>query len=209
MLHKESGKRLGLALRPSSTNRRHASTPKALTYSKAVRFDSNLEQGHFFRKVDMPLAVGVGSPHASQYKSKRDGHHHSRYRQFKWGIRLDNFPVDTPERKLSSVYLECMALSSDNENLIGVILVANLAFTKQVVARFTCEFWETMYEVVAEYRNDLQHNYDGERDRFSFNISLMDLEHLENKTISVGCVHDNVRRNRAQQPGRESEHQRQ
>jgi len=64
-------------------------------------------------------------------------------------------------------------LSADNKILVGSVAVANIAFNKLVVARFTLDYWKTTSEVVAEYNNDVRQpkHADG-RDRFNFNIKL-------------------------------------
>ena len=86
------------------------------------------------------------------------------------------------------VRVEKVFLSTDNKTLIGSVAVANLAFKKTVVARFTLDYWKTTSEVVAEYTNDVRRKKlnDG-YDRFNFTIKLADLANLEAKTMFF-CV---------------------
>ncbi len=135
--------------------------PGTPTYSKAVHFDSHLEHVRHFLQVDKPLAVSAGSSPVESYESEiefpfgQDEPHRSKGPPFEWEIRLSNFPTETPERKLSPVSIERIFLSSDNKTLVGIVAVANLAFSKHVTARFTLDYWKTTSEVVAEYNNDV------------------------------------------------------
>src|SRR5436305_483829 len=118
--------------------------------------------------------------------------HRSRSTPHEWEIRLSNFPEDSEDRKLMTVCLERIFLSSDNRNLVGIITVANIAYSKQVTARFTLDHWETTSEVVADYNNheQLTQMNDG-RDQFKFSLKLADLADLENKTMII-CIRYNV-----------------
>jgi hypothetical protein len=83
-------------------------------------------------------------------------------------------------------------LSSDKNSLVGMVVVANLAFQKHVAARFTFDSWKTTSEVTAEYSHDarqkqLQDGYD----RFMFNIRLDEQTNLDKKTMFV-CIRYNV-----------------
>ncbi|KAH8594963.1 putative phosphatase regulatory subunit-domain-containing protein, partial [Bisporella sp. PMI_857] len=191
MLRKKSGELVRPALRPSSARRRPSSMPGTPTFSKAVHFDSHLEHVRHFLQVDRPLAVSAGSSPVDVYDSDNEfpfdeanGH----TPPFEWEIVVSNFPAETPLRLSQPVRVERVFLSADNKNLIGTVAVANLAFNKWVVARFTLDYWKTTSEVVAEYNNDVRapKHIDG-RDRFNFNIKLADLANLEAKTMFF-CV---------------------
>lgn len=198
MVRKKSGELVRPALRPSFSRRRPSSMPGTPTYSKAVHFDSQLEQVRHFRQVDKPLAVSAGSSPVESYEGELEfpfgGEEGSRPRasNYEWEIRLPNFLRDTSERKSKPVRVERVFLSADNKNLIGVVAVANLAFHKLVVARFTLDYWKTTSEVVAGFSNDVRRKqtHDG-YDRFNFTIKLADQAHLENKTMFF-CVRYNV-----------------
>lgn len=192
MLRKKSGELVRPALRPSSARRRPSSMPGTPTFSKAVHFDSHLEHVRHFLQVDRPLAVSAGSSPVEAYDSDTefpfDESTNSRTPPFEWEIVTSNFPSETPLRLAQPVRVERVFLSADNKTLIGSVAVANLAFNKYVVARFTLDYWKTTSEVVAEYNNDIrQPKHSDGRDRFNFNIKLADLANLEAKTMFF-CV---------------------
>ncbi|OAL36656.1 hypothetical protein AYO20_03988 [Fonsecaea nubica] len=198
MVRKKSGELVRPALRPSS-RRRPSSMPGTPTYSKAVHFDSHLEHVRHFLQVDRPLAVSAGSSPVENYESETDfpfgsdeTSTRSRTPSYEWEIRLNNFPTDLDARRAQPVLVERVFLSSDNKNLIGTVAVQNLAFHKQVVARFTFDYWKTTSEIVADYNNDVRRkgNHDG-LDRFNFSIKLEDQANLESKTLFF-CIRYNV-----------------
>jgi hypothetical protein len=138
------------------------------------------------------LAVSAGSSPVEAYESdtefpfdeSKQGH----TPPFEWEIVVSNFPTDTPHRLAQPVRVERVFLSADNKTLVGSVAVANLAFSKWVVARFTLDYWKTTSEVVAEFNNDVrQPKHTDGRDRFNFNIKLADLANLEAKTMFF-CV---------------------
>jgi len=73
-----------------------------------------------------------------------------------------------------------------------VMGVANLAFNKLVVCRFTFDYWKTTSEVIAEYAHEIRPRFsDIGHDRFQFTIKLSDLANLESKTLYL-CIRYNV-----------------
>lgn len=189
MVRKKSGELVRPALRPAS-RRRPSSMPGTPTFSKAVHFDSHLEHVRHFLQVDRPLAVSAGSSPIDNYDSDTEYPFGAepkpvgRSPPFEWDIIINSFPVETPARKALPVRLERVWLSNDHKFLIGSIVVANLAFNKAVVCRFTLDYWKTTSEVTAEYMCDVtpkgsEQGYD----RFNFSIKLADLANLETKTL--------------------------
>jgi hypothetical protein len=193
MLRKKSGELVRPALRPSSSRRRPSSMPGTPTFSKAVHFDSHLEHVRHFLQVDRPLAVSAGSSPVEAYESDSEfpfdeDSTRSRSPPFEWEIVISNFPAETPQRLTMPVRVERVFLSADNKMLIGSVAVANLAFQKTVVARFTLDYWKTTSEVVAEFNNDVRRKQQADGyDRFNFSIKLADLANLEAKTMFF-CV---------------------
>ncbi|CZT48670.1 related to GIP2 Glc7p-interacting protein [Rhynchosporium secalis] len=190
MLRKKSGELVRPALRPSSARRRPSSMPGTPTFSKAVHFDSHLEHVRHFLQVDRPLAVSAGSsPVESSYDSDTEFpfNDESRSPPFEWEISVSNFPDDSPLRIALPVRVERVFLSSDNKTLVGSVAVANWGFQKNVVARFTLDYWKTTSEVVAEYNHDIRQPKRDGYDRFNFNIKLADQANLEAKTMFF-CV---------------------
>ncbi|OMP83529.1 Protein phosphatase 1 regulatory subunit 3A [Diplodia seriata] len=197
LLRKKSGELVKPALRPSSRNRRRPSSmPGTPSFSKAVHFNDDIEQVRHFLQVDRPIAVSAGSSPVETYDSETeypfgydDGNgYSSRRSRVEWELRLANFPRETFERKTLPVRVEKIALSPDSSTLVGTVAVANLAFHKAVVARFTLDYWKTTSEVAAEYSDDVRRKqtHDG-CDRFVFNIKLADQANLESKTMLL-CI---------------------
>lgn len=190
LLRKKSGELVKPALRPSS-RRRPSSMPGTPTYSKAVHFNEDIEQVRHFLQVDRPIAVSAGSSPVDTYDSEGEYpfHDDNRTKEPDWEIKLANFPTaDTYERRTAPVRVERIFLASDNKTLVGNVAVANIAFHKFVVARFTLDYWKTTSEVVAEYNHDVRKKQkDDGYDRFNFNIKLADQANLESKTLLL-CV---------------------
>lgn len=192
MVRKKSGELVRPALRPASRKRRPSSMPGTPTYAKNVHFDTQLEHIRHFLQLDKPLAVSANTSPVETYTGEEEypfyHNHGSKEVEYEWEIRLANFPRDSVYREKLPVRLERMFLSSDNKNLVGVVAVANLAFHKQVVARFTFDYWKTVSEVGGEYNHDIRRKqaHDG-YDRFNFAIKLADQANLENKTMFV-CI---------------------
>ncbi|KAL8708881.1 MAG: hypothetical protein Q9220_006337 [cf. Caloplaca sp. 1 TL-2023] len=193
-LRKKSGELVKPVLTKGGLRRRPSSMPGTPTFTKAVHFDSNsLENVKTFSGTDRPIVVSAGTSPAEQYANEiefpfGDDPARDRKAAFEWEIRLSHFPRETPERNLMAVRVERVYLSACNGNLLGAIAVANLAFHKLVVVRFTLDYWKTTSEVVADYNSDVRRKQmnDG-YDRFLFCIKLEDLANIENKTMFF-CV---------------------
>ncbi|KAL2258315.1 hypothetical protein VTK26DRAFT_8404 [Humicola hyalothermophila] len=197
MVRKKSGELVRPALRPAS-RRRPSSMPGTPTFSKAVHFDSHLEHVRHFLQVDRPLAVSAGSSPVDNYESDTEypfsGDERSSLRSnsFEWEIVVSNFPVETPVRRAQPVHLERVWLSNDQKCLVGSVGVANLAFQKSVVCRFTLDYWKTTSEVAADYVCEIRPVETAHgQDRFQFTIKLSDLANLESKTLYF-CIRYNV-----------------
>lgn len=197
LVRKKSGEPVRPALRPHAARRRPSSMPGTPTYSKAVHFNSDLEQVRTFLQVDRPLAVSAGSSPVEAYDNDIEFPFGDRSPQslsppFEWEIRLTNFPRDSLQRSSLPVKVERVYISSDNKNLLGAVAVQNLAFHKLVVARFTLDYWKTTSEVKADFCNDVRRKQvnDG-YDQFVFSIKMEDQANLEDKTLFF-CVRYNV-----------------
>ncbi|EFX00296.1 protein phosphatase regulatory subunit [Grosmannia clavigera kw1407] len=194
MVRKKSGELVRPALR-FSTGRRPSSVPWTPTFSKAVHFDSHLEHVRHFLQVDRPLAVSAGSSPVDTYDSeseypfnssigmqKQQGQRHGPVHE--WEMTLTKFPAETAVRMELPARLERVWLSADQKCLHGSVAVANLAFSKQVVCRFTLDYWKTTSEVAAEYSAEIVPRVSTiGHDRFNFTIRLSDMAHLESKTL--------------------------
>ncbi|KAH6654867.1 putative phosphatase regulatory subunit-domain-containing protein [Truncatella angustata] len=195
MVRKKSGELVRPALRPAAS-RRPSSMPGTPTFSKAVHFDSHLEHVRHFLQVDRPLAVSAGTSPADTYESDTeypfDDKSASKTPPFEWELVMNNFPGDTIVRKALPARVERVWMSPDQKSLIGSIAVANLAFQKQVVCRFTFDYWKTTSEVAAEYAHEITPRQSANgQDQFQFTIKLSDMANLESKTLFF-CVRYNV-----------------
>ncbi|KAL8774303.1 MAG: hypothetical protein Q9209_001054 [Squamulea sp. 1 TL-2023] len=193
-VRKKSGELVKPVLSRGGLRRRPSSMPGTPTYSKAVHFDCNsLENVRTFYHKDRPIVVSTGTSPSEQYANEiefpfGEDPATSHTPAYEWEIRLANFPSETPDRKTKPVRVERIYLSTDKKNLMGAVAVANLAFHKKVVARFTLDYWKTTSEVVADYTSDVRRKLlsDG-CDRFVFSIKLEDQAKLEDKTLFF-CV---------------------
>ncbi|KAI0444976.1 putative phosphatase regulatory subunit-domain-containing protein [Xylaria telfairii] len=193
MVRKKSGELVRPALRPAHL-RRPSSMPGTPTFSKAVHFDSHLEHVRHFLQVDRPLAVSTGSSPVDNYDSDTEYPFRSadkpevRSPPYEWEILTNNFPAETPIRKGLPARLERVWMSHDQKSLIGSVSVANLAFHKSVVCRFTFDYWKTTSEIGAEYHHEIRpRESESGHDRFQFNIKLSDIANLEAKTLYL-CI---------------------
>ena len=195
MVRKKSGELVRPALRPPSARRRPSSMPGTPTYAKAVHFDAQLEHIRHFLQLDKPQAVSAGSSPVEDLDGESEYPFHnppSEPASFEWGLRLSNFPHKLSPQMNQRVRLERLFLSTDKHSLVGLVVVANLAFEKHVAARFTFDGWRTTSEVIAEYSHDARRKqlHDG-YDRFMFNIRLDEQTNLDKKTLFV-CIRYNV-----------------
>lgn len=195
MVRKKSGELVRPALRPATARRRPSSMPGTPVYAKAVHFDSQLEHIRHFLQLDRPLAVSAETSPVETHDTESEFPFSRGASKgtlsWEWELRLSNFPTDLSSRATSPVRLERLFLSADKTTMIGTVAVANLAFHKQVAARFTFDSWRTVSEVSATYCLDRRNQVLDGYDRFSFDIKLDDQAKLENKTMFV-CIRYNV-----------------
>ncbi|KAI1768913.1 carbohydrate-binding module family 21 protein [Hypoxylon sp. FL1150] len=191
MVRKKSGELVRPALRGQ---RRPSSMPGTPTFSKAVHFDSHLEHVRHFLQVDRPLAVSAGTSPADNYESDNEYPFNvgqtakPRTPSFEWELVVNNLPTESPIRRALPVRLERVWMSPDQKSMIGSVAVANLAFYKTVICRFTFDYWKTTSEVAAEYHHEIRpRETETGHDRFQFSIKLSDLANLESKTLFF-CV---------------------
>jgi hypothetical protein len=197
MLRKKSGELVRPALRPASL-RRPSSMPGTPTFSKAVHFDSHLEHVRHFLQLDRPLAVSTSSSPVDHYDSDTEypfkvaTKSEASSPSYEWEIVMNNFPAETSIRKGLAVRLQRVWMSTDQKSLIGSVSVANLAFHKSVVCRFTFDYWKTTSEVGAEFHHEIREaGSETGHDQFQFSIKLSDMANLETKTLYF-CMKYNV-----------------
>ncbi|KAF3938338.1 hypothetical protein ABW19_dt0210294 [Dactylella cylindrospora] len=189
MVRKKSGELVKSSLKSPNLRRRPSSMPSTPTYPKVVHFDAHLEHVRHFLHSERPTAVSAGS---SPVESAVDTDSEYPFPSsdeppFEWEIALPNFP-DRADRSSWVVRVEKVVLSNDKKAVLGTVAVANLAFHKLVVARFTLDYWQTTSEVTAEYTNDVRRRQQEDGcDRFTFKIKLEDIANLESRTLFF-CV---------------------
>ena len=190
LIRKKSGELVKPAIRPK--NRRTASSmPGTPTYGKkGVHFNDDIQQVRHFLQVDRPIAVSAGGSPAQTFEDDREfpfGKQPLSPTLSGYDIRLRNFPRESLERQSQPVRIQRIALSADQKSLLGQVAVANLAFHKTVIARFTFDFWKTTSEVLCQYCNDLRQKPQDGYDQFSFSIKLSDQTNIERKTMFI-CI---------------------
>ena len=177
--------------------------------SKAVHFDKNLAQVKLFLTAQKPLAVSrEGSPGDTDEDETTgpSGAENNEISRF-FGLlspppgRLNvkpaskllmrtNMPAFRSAPFLSStagdVSLESLLLADGDKNILGTVLVRNIAFDKAVTARFSFDGWCTTSEVSAAWKEGIGAVIGGrtEWDRFKFTIWLGDLALDEDKGSS-------------------------
>ena len=194
LIRKKSGELVKPAIRPKN-RRTFSSMPGTPTYGKkGVHFNDDIQQVKHFLQVDRPIAVSVGGSPAEDYEEDREfpfGRQAPSPTLSGFDIRLGNFPRESLERQSQPVRLEKVSMSADKKCLLGQAVVANLAFHKAVVARFTFDFWKTTSEVLGEYCSDPLFKPQAGYDLFKFTIRLSDTANIENKTMFI-CMRYNV-----------------
>ncbi|KAJ8662778.1 hypothetical protein O0I10_001742 [Lichtheimia ornata] len=152
-----------VAIQPSSTkkNEEHAVHKKK---TKSVRFhEDKLEHVRLFLKTQRPLAVRAGDPKRSMPALT---------------AKFPNWPekvVMTRQRDDTMVRMETVQLLDQDDDemviLTGRCRVANIAFHKRVVVRYTTDYWQSYHETEAVYREPIGASANT-WDRFTFRINL-------------------------------------
>ncbi|CCX32959.1 Similar to Protein phosphatase 1 regulatory subunit 3C; acc. no. Q0VCR4 [Pyronema omphalodes CBS 100304] len=192
MIRKKSGEVVKSSLK-SPGRSRPTSVPSTPTFPKNVHFDnSRIEHVRHFLHSEKPSAVSVGSSPVEGVYDAESEYPFGCDDEPTYDIIMPNMPKDMESRKGLPVWLAKCCLSTDKKNLIGTVGVANYAFQKHVVARFTFDYWQTVSEVSAEYSSDVRRRErDDGADRFVFKIKLAEQANLENKTLFF-CVRYNT-----------------
>ncbi|KNB06460.1 hypothetical protein FOXG_19678 [Fusarium oxysporum f. sp. lycopersici 4287] len=187
-VHRKSNEQIRPALR-SCRHHRSFGTP---TLYKSVRFDSDLENIRYFHEMDRPFDVSKDTSPVTDcdetdlfpppYKSLK-----KRALPYEWELITPNFPHDTTARETMPVRLERVSLSNDQMAILGSLIVANLAFEKSVVCRFTFDFWNTIWETTAKYDYKTNAGEIPGYDRFVFSIMLADTVDFEAQPLFI-CI---------------------
>ncbi|SAL99577.1 hypothetical protein [Absidia glauca] len=137
---------------------------------KSVRFcsDNDLEQVRLFIKTQTPLAVQSDPPMLAEEDIRFD-------------VKFPGWPSKWSMYKSLSqsvVRMENVQLVEDhhhdhlnNKVLLGRCRVSNLAFEKQVIVRYSFDYWQSHREINASYREPIA-STTNTWDRFTFDIGL-------------------------------------
>ena len=166
----------------SNTSKSEPSTPML---TKVVHFDSQLEHVKLFLAEQKPLAVSRdGSPTDdtsgtdSDFPSFIFGGSNERKTEKVLSMTVNNMPpsIDTS----ADVGLEDLSIASEGTTLVGRVRLRNMAYTKDLAARFTFDNWLTTSEVIGKYLETI----DALFDRFTIMIRLGDiLPRIDGKTL--------------------------
>ncbi|KAF9409098.1 hypothetical protein BGZ94_002079 [Podila epigama] len=155
------------ALRPS-TIRSHSS-PSFMVTPKYVHFNTDLEHVRLFLQGEMPSCV-------SERETIVDGRQDTcstssiQLTFSNWSPVAPSAvqPVDL-DSGAAPLRVEKVALSDDQSDLKGKVLIQNIAYHKHVSVRYTTDFWQTQSEVNAEFEESVLGT---PLDRFAFSIPL-------------------------------------
>lgn len=163
-------KKSGEILKPS-LKRTAKSAPTTPTCPKYVHFDTKLEHVRLFLQAETPDAVKEDAePETEEDEEERTSD---------LSLVLPNWPAPSTMSNARMVFVESIVFSDDKSSLNGRIQVQNIAFHKNVTVRYTFDYWQSVHESHALYKESISKDKSS-FDRFTFQISL------------VGKVGDNV-----------------
>lgn len=157
------------------------------TAKKTVRFDEPCENVRFFLTADAPVA-SVSEPYSTT-----------------WGAdateTVYNFPFQLGQEKtfcrsshalgapspLQPIRLQSLELSPSGHEVRGTVAVLNLAFEKDVSARFSLDKWKTVSDVGAEHVQSHYVEHSIVSDVFSFMIDKKNIPLSAENDLRV-CV---------------------
>jgi hypothetical protein len=152
-VRKKPGELVKPALR-SSCSSRSSSAHGTTTSRKAVHFSETIEQVRDFLEKDRPSSISAESSPVDAYEdwvdSRLEPNTSSKSGHVEWTIDTDR-PNDDCEAFSMNIRIERLKLLKDNEKLVGVVAITNVAYQKLVSVTFTFDSWETKSEIDAEY----------------------------------------------------------
>ncbi|KAF9116035.1 hypothetical protein BGX27_005268 [Mortierella sp. AM989] len=156
-----------LSTRPSSI-RSHSSP--TLSSPKFVHFNTKLEHVRLFLQGEMPSCVSERETIVDAGDGKNVTTSDIKLKLTNWSpVAKGSFQPGNIDTGAAPLRVESMELSRDQTELLGTILIHNIAFHKHVSVRFTVDFWQTNTEVNAEYKESIPGSA---LDRFVFKIPL-------------------------------------
>ncbi len=165
-----------------------ASAPAAPRTNRVHFNDSCLEHVQYFFRNDQPLTIGLPGYSNDDVESWAQLR---RQEPTKVLIVDPNFAASMSVQPEDCVRLQRVWLSKAQSSLLGSAAVANLAYQKHVVCRFTFDNWRTISEVTARYHSDVHKSQKTPAgyDYFVFAINLADMNtsYVESSTLNF-CI---------------------
>ncbi|ORY93142.1 putative phosphatase regulatory subunit-domain-containing protein [Syncephalastrum racemosum] len=145
----------------------HASTVGRKRSNKSVHFSQDIEQVRLFSQSDTPVEVQATTASRLEFQN--------------WSPTIPSPPSSlssaSARRRYSrkpdaTVCLENLELrgNMNDFSLRGTCRVANLAFEKHVLVRYTTDDWQTFHDVEARFQASI---HGGAWDRFAFDLKLV------------------------------------
>lgn len=164
----------------------HMADQNGAVSRKTVHFGDPFEQTRLFQPVDAPLAltsrpgatVGAATTGPTCASPFQLGHERS--------FCLLNSTLSAPPT-WQPIRLESLALLPSGHEIRGTVAVLNIAFRKEVSARFTFDDWHTVSDIAAEHRQSLHMRDLVVADLFSFTIDKRNLPLATGSILHV-CV---------------------
>lgn len=150
---------------PTSPSSLHGETRKTF-------FDLN---GYSFDRTSSPW-------YTRNTSSSEDEDEDDFIKKKKWVIRCLNFNLFRAKFSIAPVKLTSITI--ENDSLIGLIQVDNLAFEKHVEVKFTIDNWKTIYIVNCSYSSSLGEK----RDLFKFDLNLKNAFIIDSNNNPISCV---------------------
>ncbi|KAG2178705.1 hypothetical protein INT44_001858 [Umbelopsis vinacea] len=180
MVRKKSGEIVKSSLKCKSA-------PTTPTCPKFVHFNADLEHVRLFLKAQTPTAVH-GDPPELEEDEEDDDEDGIIIKSKRLEIKCSNWPVPSSPLELLAkmVSMESIKLGQDQKSLVGSCRVSNISFHKQVLVRYSFNYWQDTHEIEASYREPCASGdaSNSALDRFMFNIPIVP---TTNQTLFV-CV---------------------
>ncbi|EXL65503.1 hypothetical protein FOPG_18273 [Fusarium oxysporum f. sp. conglutinans race 2 54008] len=155
---------------------------------KTVHFGPDLEHVRYFSNADKPLTIDTSPSFVSKNPLLDERITNQQVASSpQWEILTPNFPDDDSIRKSMDVRVQRLYFSSRRMVLYVLIVVANLAFGKSIICRFTRDYWKTVSETPAQYYRAPSSRNGQNYHKFVVGIRLFDVDELDSKPLFF-CV---------------------
>ncbi|KAI8575509.1 hypothetical protein K450DRAFT_303508 [Umbelopsis ramanniana AG] len=170
MVRKKSGEIVKSSLKCKSA-------PTTPTCPKFVHFNAELEHVRLFLKGQTPTAVHGDPPEVENDDDDDDDEEDVggiMIKSKRLEIKCSNWPVPSSSLMAKMVSVESIKLAQDQKSLVGSCQVANISFHKQVLVRYSFNYWQDTHEVEASYREPCASGdaSNSALDRFMFNLPI-------------------------------------